>query len=216
MPYLDKYATREKYLRQLEREVDRLCHAQGNAPVIPLEHPFQRGWVMSYVLRADVTRRPDVDLFRKVLAVVNQRVYSRNRDFVRPNGDHIVLRPRIIPFAEWDKYGWSMSQQRLFGYGHWRLEDLRYSSLRWRCHVLGFKLISTWWLEEDIQPHLITHQRVELPEVRERLAEIEAFMTARTGWPRLNRLHGHKNHWRGFEWSAPELRAETAYRDQFE
>ena len=216
MRCFEKYTAREKHLRQLEREVNRLRQAQGHAPLIPLEHPYQRGWVKSYALRADVARRPNADIFHRILAVVNQRVYSRNRDFVHSNNDEIVLQPRIIPAAEWNKYAWPVNQQRLFGYGHWRVEETLWPSFRRRCHILGFKLISTWWLEEDIQPFLITHQRIELPEVRERLAEIEAFMNARAGWRRLDRLHGHKNHWRRFEWSAPELRAETAYCDQVE
>ena len=121
--FLDKYAGREKRLRALEREVNRLRHAQGNAPIIPLERPFQRGWVKFYVLEDRVSQRPDAAVFRAMLAEINRRVYARERSFIARDGHEVLLRPKIIPTREWLKLAWPMSHQRFFGYGHWRLDD---------------------------------------------------------------------------------------------
>ena len=123
MRFLDKYAAREKHLRSLEREVNRLRQADRAAPVIPLEQPYQRGWVKTYLLRDDVMRRPDVAVFRTVLALVNNRVHSKVRDFIADNGEPILLRPRMIRAAKWPTLGWPASHQRLFSYGHWPLDD---------------------------------------------------------------------------------------------
>ena len=100
MRFTDKYAQRDKGLLRLERELNRLHQAQGQAPIVPLEHPYQRGWVKSFVLRQDALHHPEVAVFSAVLAVVNQRVLSRNREFVSSRGHAIVLRHRIIPV--WD------------------------------------------------------------------------------------------------------------------
>ncbi|HEX2861517.1 MAG TPA: hypothetical protein VHN79_07745, partial [Lacunisphaera sp.] len=64
--------------------------------------------------------------------------------------------------------------------------------------------------EEQILPHMITHQRVDLPEVRSRIAEIENHFRHRLGWQRLRNLWGR----RARSWSEPRppalLRAEIS------
>ncbi len=206
MRSFDKHASLEKRLRQLSREHRRLQHAQWHAPIVPLARAFQRGWEKTYVLREDIRRRPDMRVFAEVLAEVNQRLYSRNREFTDRQGHPLVLRPRIIPVAEWLQLDWPASHQRLFAYGHWRLEDGLWRPERWRRHILGFRLVRAWWLAESVQPFMVTHQRVDLPEVRSRLAEIDAFMTARRGWQRLGRLQGHSRWWRHLTTTRAELR----------
>lgn len=149
-----------------------------------------------------------------MLAQINRRVYARERSFINRAGHEILLRPKIIPTREWLKLAWSASHQRFFGYGHWRLDDQPWTPIKWRRHITGFKLMLAWWVREEVQPHLITHQRVELPEVRSRLAEIEADMQATAGWRRLDRLHGRSQWWRRFDAAADELRSSDAFEDQ--
>lgn len=196
----------EKMLLSLGREHQRLMYARWHAPIVPLEHAFQRGWEKTYVLREDIRRRPDLRVFSDVLAAVNQRVYSRNREFQDGNGRQIVLHPRIIPVAEWSNLGWTAGHLRLFAYGHWREEEKPWLSERWRPHILGYRLVRTWWLEESIRSHMVTHQQVDMPEVRRRLAEIDRFISAHGGWQRLGRLHGSSHWWRRLSFARFELR----------
>ncbi len=214
MRYLDKYAAREKHLRRLEREVNRLYQANRAAPAVPLEQPYQRGWSKTYVLRDDVLRRPDAEVFRTVLNVVNNRVHAKTRDFIAADGEPIVLRPRMIREAAWQKLNWSARHRCLFSYGHWRCDEEQWRALRDRRLILGFKLTSIWWLREDMQPLMITHQKVDLPEVRARLAEIEAFMSATVGWPRLLRLHGKSRRWWSRSSPPSRQRADWDFRQQ--
>lgn len=217
MRFADKYAQRDKALLRLDRELDRLHQAQGNAPVIPLEHPYQRGWVKTFVLREDARHHPEAAVFAAVLAVVNQRVRSRNREFINREGDAIVLRPRIIPVREWSRRAWPFSHQRLFAYGRWQTERFYSWSAHRFCDVeVGFKLNRTWWLEELVEPHMITHQRVELPDVRSRIAEIEAYFEANLGRQRLGWLRGRSQWWRRHETAVTERRASAALADQRE
>lgn len=178
MRLLDKHARRDKQLIALHRELRRLCHAQHHAPIVPLERPYACGWVKFYVLEDQVKRRPDVAMFLTILAAVNRRVYSRARNFIHKNGQRIGIHPRVIPTREWLKFNWPASHRCFFGYGNWRLDDHPGRPIKWRDSIIGFKLVHNWWLREEIQPHLITHQRVDLPKVRSRIAEIEAFFAA--------------------------------------
>jgi hypothetical protein len=209
MRFLDRHAAFAKQLRRLGREHSRLQRVQWNAPVIPLEHAYQRGWEKTYVLRADIHSRPDRRIFADVLPFVNQRVYSRNREFHDSEGRPIVLCPRIIPVAEWRKLAWPINHQCWFAFGHWRIEDRLWMQTRWTWYVLGFKLIRGWWLEEQVRPFMVTHQRVDLPEVRRRLTEIDRFMDLHCGWDRLMRLRGHSRWWRHQCSTRSELRQDS-------
>lgn len=196
MIFADKYSARDKRLLRLERELNRLRRAQGDAPVIPLERPYRRGWYKTYQLREDAGHHPDVTLFRVVLPVVNQRVHCANRDFVLRNGHPVVLRPKILHVHEWQRLAWPFRLQRLFAYGVWPVEDIYpWRMLHYRCNVRGFRLMRTWWLEEKIEPWMITHQRVDLPEVRSRIAEIESHFRHACGRERLGNLHGQRVSW---------------------
>ncbi len=215
MRFSDKHAARDKHLLRLERELTRLRKAKWNAPIIPLEHPYQRGWVKTFKLRDDALHHPEVKVFRAVLLVVNQKVTSRNRDFVHKNGGPHVLRPRIIPVCEWVRRPWPFSHQRLFAYGQWELEEIYlWTTHQQRNWIRGFRLMRTWWLEKIVGPLMITHQKVDLPEVRSRIAEIEAHFTARLGRERLSHLHGRRSSWRGRSTPAGERDA-VACAEQF-
>jgi hypothetical protein len=215
MRFSDKHTARDKHLLRLERELIRLNKAQWNAPIIPLEHPYQRGWYKTFQLREDALHHPQLLVFKTILAVVNHLVHSRHPGFVQRNGDAIVLRPLIIEPRRWTKLSWAFSHQRLFAYGQWLVEYIYpWSYYRDRNHIRGFKLISTWWLEEKIHPYMITHQKVDLPEVRSRIAEIEAHFRARLGRERLNRLHGRHAYWRYGPDSPAEQRATVAFVEQ--
>lgn len=217
MRFLDKYLSRDKLLLRLERERNRLYKAKGDAPIIPLERPYQRGWVKSFVLREDTLHHPDINHFRAVLKEVNKKIYSKKRDFVSRTGEITLLRARIIPVREWAKLAWPLGCQRLFAYGNWRVEDFSpWMPHRWRQHVIGFKLMRDWWLEEEIQPHLITHQRVDLPDVRSRIAEIEAYFATHQGYQRLSRLHGQHRRWVGEPDAACIQRASASFDDQLD
>jgi hypothetical protein len=214
MIFADKYSARDKRLLRLERELNRLRRAQGHAPVIPLERPYQRGWFKTYRLREDAWHHPETLVFQAVLKVVNQVVHCANRDFVGRNDEPVALRPKIIPVSDWKRLVWPLSHQRLFAYGLWPVEDLYpWCLLHYRNSVRGFRLMRTWWLEEETGPWMITHQRVELPEVRSRIAEIEAHLRHTCGRERLDHLHGHRVHWREHRGNLVRYRAQAPIVD---
>ncbi len=196
MRFLDKHFACGKKLRRLEREAKRLWQVRRDTPLVALEQPYQRGWFKTYVLDARVAHRADAPMFREMLRAVNQRVYSRNREFRSARGFPIVLGTRRISLHRWTKLNWPARHKQFFRLGCWRIDDeeFRRSQPRHRAWRRGYKLEIDWWLREEIQPAMITHQRVALPEVESRLAEIEALMTRVCGWNRLQRLHGRS--WR--------------------
>lgn len=199
MTLLRKHSSRDKKLLALEREANRLHQAQRDAPIIPLERPYQKGWIKTFALAPDLHRRPDAEVFRTVLAKINNRLWARTREFLNKNGEPLVLRPRVISPREWERLRWPASHRRLLAFGDWETGDDYFIHFRaWfrrRHRVNGYSVHRPWWLREDIQPHLITHRRVNLPDVETRLAEIEAKFRCTEGRQRLSWLHGRRVVW---------------------
>jgi hypothetical protein len=215
MRYLNKHANREKELRRLDRERGRLWHATREAPLVPLEHPLQRGWMKTYVLAKGIDRRPDAAIFRSMLAAVNQRVYSDERSFVdRFTGRPIALQPRLLSFDELESHGWPVSHRRFFERGPWRINGVLVRAADRVDGSATYKLVRTWWLREEVQPDLITHRRVDLPDVETRLAEIEARLTHTCGQDRLTRLYGSSHWWRRYNNTRAELQSRHALAEQ--
>ncbi len=213
MRFLDKYFAREKELRRLARETWRLRQARRAGPIIPLERSYQRGWVKTYILDERIARRPDAQIFRTILQTVNRKVHSRERSFLSRKGYPIELHPRKIYPREWSKLNWPASHQRFFAFGMWRVDDPEFWHLSDRARRPGYKLINTDWLREEVQPHLITHQRVAMPEVESRLADIEAHMGQTRGWDQYHRLRGRRvAYWRRYDAGRAEER-EIVNRD---
>lgn len=86
-------------------------------------------------------------------------------------------------------------------------EKLRRLSYPWKFGVSDSALF-----ELVVEPNWITHQRVVMPEVESRLAEIEAHMYATRGWERYYRLKGYRK-WR---YSKYDLRLDERRARQIE
>lgn len=213
MRFLDKHTARDKLLLRLERESKQLQHALNDAPMLPLDEPYQRGWIKFYALREDVRLRHDVELYREVLAKINQRIWARSRDFIGPDKKPLDLRPGIILMHEWQRLNWTPTQRRLFAYGPWKVETGFEATphrhfYRRSGHLVGFSILNPWWMEEMIEPWMITHRKANLPEVEQRLSEINSYLTHTCGRQRLSNLHGQRDRW-SFP-SFRELRRKTA------
>jgi hypothetical protein len=199
MIFADKHSARDKRLLRLERELNRLWQAHRDAPIIPLERPYQRGWYKTFRLRDDAWHHPETLVFQGVLPVINQVVRCARRDFVSRNGHAVVLSPKIIGVDAWKRLAWPIRYQRLFAYGAWPVEEIYpWTWIHHRRCVRGFRLMRPWWLDEQVEPLMITHQRVDLPEVRSRIAEIENYFRHGRGRGRLHNLHGVRAYWREY------------------
>ncbi len=201
-PNIDFKAAAEKKLRGLERERYDLRRIQWDAPLLPLEQPYPRGWERWFEWTPEVRLRDDAARLLKLLEVLQKREVSRWLDFrcydwsLRKQ----ISKPHEIP--QWSLWRFMSLKlpPELWGYfetqphgplsqpGH--LEYLR--EIRWG-GLISFR--QPEWLVSRLGPHWITHRRVAMPEVESRIAEIEASLERSCGWQELGRLHGHRQ-WR--------------------
>lgn len=188
----DQRSLNDKKLFALEREYFRLSQAKNNAPIVPLEHPFQRGWTKKFALRDDIRRRTDSWILQQLLNKFNTTIHSNNEQFIK-QGEPIPHELKILPKKAVEKFGWSQQHFKWAMYGHWH----DYRSWRGRAVIEGYIFAAPhYFLIDNIQPYFVTHQKVLLPDVEERLQEIENKFTHTQARHRLGKLHGQSQTWR--------------------
>jgi hypothetical protein len=99
---------RDKQLIQLDRHQTLLWKQKRELPMMPLAHPYQKGWKRFFVLRKDVQQSAGAGFYQGVLDKINTLEYYHDKSFIqriRKKGRyHYEVRPqtlRLIYEDEW-------------------------------------------------------------------------------------------------------------------
>jgi hypothetical protein len=202
MHNLDKHSLRDKGLLALERERNRLYKAKWNAPLIPVEKPYQAGWERKFILRDDAARRAEAPIWKQILAKFNLPIFSRDKRFLDHEGHEIVQQFKVLPKKQVEAFpGWTAQHFKWLNFGHHAPVYFHFHrgkiTVTFKDAIEGYyPVITGYYLVLDIQPYIVTHMRVHMPEVEQRLAYIEKKLDGGGGIYRLNKLHGQRSHWR--------------------
>src|SRR5882762_7889462 len=74
---------RDKQLIQLFKRRRELCEQSKLLPLVPLEHPYQRGWKRFFVVRDDVKRSEQAEFYQTLLEKINTTEYHYDKSFKR-------------------------------------------------------------------------------------------------------------------------------------
>lgn len=182
-------AAHDKLLLRLDRERQQLRKAWHQAPVIPLEVPYQQGWVRFFKLREDAQRREDVEYLREILTHVNTYQYSRDGNFV----ERVHVKGRQNPWRH-EPQPFLLDDPMLATWPSWfrRYFEIRMlQTTNWRgkhTHVPHYVFKYPYYLKTVVQKHFVTHTRVRMGDIEARLAEIEAYLRHHHASPRLRWL----------------------------
>jgi hypothetical protein len=77
---------REKQLIRLRKELRILWRQRRAIEPVPLEKPYQDGWVRCYMLSEEMKRHPHAALFEGVLKHINTYEYCKHRQFLVKKG----------------------------------------------------------------------------------------------------------------------------------
>lgn len=207
--HLQPKAVEIRQLLALDRERSRIWRAMRDLPLVELAEPHVRGWERTFVLSERSKRRSDAEILATILTEINTIVRCWNRAFRPRRG-----RRRILHFENqglsrirawrWQKLRWPEGWKKRY-FNHIPHPILRMSRFEFaRPDVFEFR----------IKPNLVTHVQAICPEMRQRVAEIEAYLEPRGGWRRIGYLKGESMR----EWldpkSAQTLRADESYDQQ--
>lgn len=169
----------EKKIRKKYNRSKELWHLRRNIRWIPLENPYQRGFVRFFVVNDEVKRSEDEDLFEGILKKINTYMYSESRLFLKKRkkfGRRIYVEKaqklNRISFYAWTdpKFGLTPRERQYF------LKNEEYNPFRKRNETY-YEFIEPWRFTLRIRPNMITHYKPVDAELEKEYAEIELYIS---------------------------------------
>ncbi len=168
----------EKQIRKKFKRSKEVSKMLRNLPLIPLENPYQLGFVRFFVVRDDVMRSGDGEFFEGLLKKINTYMYSESRQFLKKKrkfGRRIyVAREQKLNrissyFWNCPKFGLTPKERQYF------LKKEEYCPFRKRNETY-YKFTDPWRFILRTRPHMITHQKPIDAELEKEKAELYAYL----------------------------------------
>lgn len=168
----------EKQIRKKYKRSDELWEIRRNMPMIPLDEPYQLGFVRFFVVRDDVMRSKDGAFFEGILKKINTYMYSGSRQFLkkkRKSGRRIYVEReqklnRISSYS-WisPKFGLTPREKQYF------LKKEEYCPFR-KSNQIYYEFIEPWRFTLRVRPHMITHYKPIDAQLEKECAELESYL----------------------------------------
>ena len=168
----------EKQIRKKYRRSDELWDIRRNIPWIPLDKPYQRGFVRFFAVREDVMRSKDGDFFEGILKKINTYMYSESRQFLKKKrkfGRRIYVareqKLKQISSYSWNdpKFGLTPRERQYF------LKQEEYCSAR-KIYVPYYEFTESWRFTLRTRPNMITHYKPVNFELEKECAELDDYL----------------------------------------
>jgi hypothetical protein len=153
---------RDKQLIKLDKLQTSLLKQKRQLPVIPLEHPYQKGWKRIFVLRKDVQQSEKAAFYQAILDKINTVEYNRDISFKkrkwRKQRYHYEERPqtlRPIYDNEWrsNKVKLTEAEQACF----FRNEE--WSASRSKV-IITYLFTDLWRFVLTVKPHIVCEAKM--------------------------------------------------------
>lgn len=169
----------EKKVRALAKQSRMLWKMRQEIPLVPLEKPYQKGFVRFFVLREDIAKTKMADFFNEILQKINTYQYSDNRKFQkkkRKRGKKIYV-PRAqnlhrIPdwqFPEYKKLKFSVKEQAFF------VKTEVYDPHQKKFETY-YEFRDPWRFVLRVKPYMITHYKPVDIELEREIAQVSSFL----------------------------------------
>ncbi|WP_288435759.1 hypothetical protein [uncultured Chryseobacterium sp.] len=168
----------EKQIRTKYKRSEELWDIRRNIPWIPLDKPYQRGFVRFFVVREDVMRSKDGDFFEGILKKINTYMYSESRRFLKKKrkfGRRIYVareqKLKQISSYSWNdpKLGLTPRERQYF------LKQEEYCPAR-KMYVPYYEFTESWRFTLRTRPNIITHYKPVDFELEKEYAELGDYL----------------------------------------
>lgn len=195
---------RDKQLIQIYKRITELNNKLLALPFVPLEVPYQRGWIGTFVLRQDVAISKEAEFFQNLLEKINTEQYSHKKLFQlkrRKRGKKIYEnRPQYLQM--FDHSDWRRNNFRI-GKKEFQLtaKERKYFSIKeipdWRGNLVSVYYFNEQWrFVLKVKPNIITHVQMHDCELESQLEELNNYLIKNNLRNRMWRLvSGRKQHW---------------------
>jgi hypothetical protein len=200
----------DKMLIRMDKEETKIHKQISDLGWTELHPPIQRGFIRTFVLRDDVKRTKQAQLYQKILDKINVTQWSYRKDFKKKRKKYgtkiyVVREQNLRDVQENEFFDKEFTElERSFFYE--TLTHLKFSKKA----VKVYRFAETWRFVLRIQPNMITKVRSKDFDLERKRDEIDAFFNSNNRRYRLSKLlHGV-----GWKWKW-ERRPKAKYLNPF-
>jgi len=168
----------EKQIIQKNKRSKELWKIRRNMPLVPLEEPYQKGFIRFFVVRDDVRRSKDGDFFQGILNKINTKMYSETRKFLKKKrkfGRRIYVerdqKLARLSIHQWNdpKLGLTTRERPYF------LKREEYSPFRKRYNIY-YEFTEPWRFVWRVRPNMITHYKPLDSDLEKEYDELHSYL----------------------------------------
>lgn len=167
-----------KQIRKKYKRSEELWKIKREIPLVPLEKPYQKGFVRFFVVRDDVKRSKDGDFFEGILNRINTKMYSETRKFLkkkRKSGRRIYVE-REQKLGRLSTYQWNDPKLKLSDREkQYFLKREDYCPIRKRYDIY-YEFIEPWRFVLNIKPNMVTHYKPLNSDLEKEIDELDSFL----------------------------------------
>ena len=194
----------EKFLRECCDRHAELEKQRRTLPLVPLEKPYQKGYVRFFVLREDVRQGKQADFFATLLEKINTYQYADNRKFQkkkkrRRKPVYVARKQELRSFSQreleraLDSGEFSVKEYLYFA----KVECFNRQKDRFETY---YEFTEPWRFELRVKPNMITHYRPVDIAIERELAELDKIIDNHKNWGTItHKIYGRRNSWNQYQ-----------------
>ncbi|WP_315192784.1 hypothetical protein [Capnocytophaga sputigena] len=194
----------EKFLRTCIKHQKALFKQRRELPLVPLEKPYQKGYVRFFVLREDVRQGKQADFFATLLEKINTYQYADTRKFQkkkkrRGKRVYIARKQELYSFSQWEweraleRGKFTQKERAYFA----KIECFNRQKDRFEIH---YEFTEAWRFELRVKPNMITHYRPVDIAIERELAELDKIIDDYKNWGIIHsKIYGRSYSWRQYQ-----------------
>ncbi|HTN16920.1 MAG TPA: hypothetical protein VL092_04505 [Chitinophagaceae bacterium] len=189
----------DKQLIRLHKSRKSLLEIKQKLPMVPVEHPYQKGWKRTFELRKDVAESKHADFYLSLLDKINTVQYSRIKYFQLKRRKHRkkvwIEMPQTL--QEFDLWKWERNipgfseQEKAFFY------PKEYWCTTLKQVIVKYAFTEPWRFILKIKPNMITHQKMIDETLDQEIAFLDQHIANHFLQHKIIKLvNGHSYKWR--------------------
>ncbi|MES2061187.1 MAG: hypothetical protein V4456_04665 [Bacteroidota bacterium] len=190
---------RDKQLIQLDKRRDELWEQKRLLPMVPLEHPYQRGWKRFFVLRDDVKHSPRKDFYEALLPKINTVEYHHDRSFKRKKRrkQRYVYQVKEQMLREFSQHSWDSNRVNLTEEEKVCFTRIETFDVKTYRTEVKYVFTEPWRYVLKTGPHMVTHTKLMDADIERELSYINDHIDNHNLAPRINLLtRGRRYCWK--------------------
>ena len=194
---LTKKAKEKELIALHKLEID-LWHQKRNLPLVPLEKPYQKGWVRFFVVRDDVQRVDTLGFFTELLEKINNQLWSENKRFTKRKRKFrrrldVPIEQKLKRFSETE---WTHPNFKLTPKEKEYFEAVEEWDIYEKCYCTYYEFKEKWRFVLRVRPYMITHTKAVDVELERDISRVRNYIERNN----LEHLQQRLVYGRSFNW----------------